>query len=114
VAALLTSKDGDAQARGRLARVIYLKLSNPGFGASLALGAILIVLSPGYYFVETKFMHAKLTLALVVIALHHVIGGRSKRMADGRLDSSGATTLLSAILVAAAFSIVFLVVLKPF
>jgi hypothetical protein len=35
-------------------------------------------------------------------------------MADGRLDSSGATTLLSAILVAAAFSIVFLVVLKPF
>jgi putative membrane protein len=59
-------------------------------------------------------MHAKLTLALVVIALHHIIGARAKRMAEGRVDSPGPTALLSAILVVAAFSIVFLVVLKPF
>ena len=114
VGAVLGAGDTDARTRGRLARSLYLKLSTPAFGAALALGVILLLLSPGYYFVETKFMHAKLTLAIVVIVLHHVVGARAKKMAEGRVETAGPIGFLEGVLLAAAFTIVFLAVLKPF
>ena len=104
----------DAKARGMLARSIYLKLSTPAFGLAFILGAILLLLSPHYYFVETKFMHAKLTLAVVVIALHHVIGARARKMAAGDSETPGPTVLLQTVIAVAAVSIVFLSLLKPF
>jgi putative membrane protein len=62
------------------ARTIYLRLATPAFGASFLFGAIRVAMDPSYY-LHLHWFHAKLTAALVVIALHHVIGGKAKRAA---------------------------------
>src|ERR1043165_1806645 len=81
VGRLLAATEGDAKVRGVLARRVYQSLATPAFVISFVAGAIRLALSPDYYFVATHFMHAKLLLALVVIGLHHVIGGRAKKTA---------------------------------
>jgi 2-hydroxychromene-2-carboxylate isomerase len=54
-------------------------------------------------YAHMPWMHAKLTLALGVIVLHHIIGGRAKRVAGGSPDAGkGAQILLLATLVCAA------------
>jgi protoporphyrinogen IX oxidase len=67
---------------GRLARRVYVRLAVPGFVASLVAGVARLLLAPSIY-AHLPWMHAKLTFALVVIALHHVIGARARRVANG-------------------------------
>jgi len=94
---------------------VYRSLAVPAFVTSFVAGAIRLALSPDYYFVATHFMHAKLLLALVVIALHHVIGGRAKKAAAGDTAASGrATPALELGLAVAAAGAIFLAVMKPF
>ncbi len=69
---------------GAIARSIYLKLSVPAFVGSFVAGAAMLVMHWKLYLVVTHWMHAKLTLALVVIALHHVIGARAKATRHGK------------------------------
>jgi putative membrane protein len=115
VGRLLAAGEGDAKVRGILARRVYRSLAVPAFVTSFVAGAIRLALSPDYYFVATHFMHAKLLLALVVIALHHVIGGRAKKAAAGDTAASGrATPALELGLAVAAAGAIFLAVMKPF
>src|SRR5579883_2790094 len=82
VGAILASRDGtDNRVRGRIAYDIYRRLAVPAFVVSFVCGAVRLGLDPVLYLRTTHWMHAKLPLALVVIALHHVIGGRARRLA---------------------------------
>ncbi len=85
-----------------LARRVYLRLAVPAFVASFTAGLARILLDPGAYG-RMPWMHAKLTLALAVIVLHHVIGARVRRVAAGNAGAArGLGTLAFATFVCAA------------
>jgi putative membrane protein len=100
--------------RGRLARQIYVTLAVPGFLASFIAGVVRLALTHEYYFVQTKFMHGKLLLALIVIALHHIIGARAKRVATGKSVSAGPVTVFAVGLLLSAAGAAFLAIARPF
>ena len=94
------------------ARSVYRTLAAPSFGLSFIFGIALLAGDPSGYFKQHWF-HGKLTAALVVIALHHVIGGRAKRAEAGTLAGDGAARALTLVLLVAAAGAVAAVVLKP-
>lgn len=104
----------DPKQRGVLALGIYKGLAVPGFVVSFIAGALRLALSPGYYFVATHFMHAKLLFALIVIGLHHVIGARAKKAASGAATDNPGSPALALGLVVAATCAIFLAIMKPF
>lgn len=114
VGLLLGARFGEPQVRGELALDLYKKLATPGFIASFAAGTLMLVLNVSYYFGQTKFMHGKLLFALIVIALHHVIGATAKKLATGKKDSAGAAPVLTVVLLVSAVAAAFFAVLKPF
>ncbi|HXN31117.1 MAG TPA: CopD family protein [Polyangiaceae bacterium] len=71
---------------GALARRVYTRLAVPAFAASFMAGLGRILLEPRAY-AHMPWMHAKLTLAVAVIALHHIIGARVGRVAAGSTDA---------------------------
>ena len=114
VAYVLAAGAGDAKTRGETARGLYLKLATPAFGASFVLGVIALGSDPAFYFKITHFMHAKLPLALIVIALHHVIGARAKKMASGALAEPGPVAALGWVTFVCAAGAALLAMVKPF
>jgi protoporphyrinogen IX oxidase len=114
VALVLSGGRGDSKLRGEIGLDLYRKLAVPAFVASFAAGLIRLLLDTQLYLVVTKYMHPKLTLALVVIALHHVIGARAKRMAAGTKTEPGPVAVLAAVLVVCAAGAAVLVLVKPF
>ena len=114
VALVLSGGRGDSKLRGEIGLDLYRKLAVPAFVASFAAGLIRLLLDTQLYLVVTKYMYPKLTLALVVIALHHVIGARAKRMAAGTKTESGPVGVLAAVLVVCAAGAALLVLVKPF
>lgn len=121
VAAILSATPGgarqlepDSQARGALALRVYRTLSAPAFGISFLAGAFGLAIRFNYFLVQTKFMYGKLFFALLVIALHHVIGGRARRSARGPSPTGSATSALGAALFGAAAVTVFFAIFKPF
>jgi putative membrane protein len=92
---------------GRLARRIYMRLAVPAFLVSFGAGIARIALAPAAY-MHLGWFHAKLTFALVVIILHHVIGARAKRVADGRVAAAAGVDFQGiAVLVCAAGAVLF-------
>ena len=114
VALVLSGKRGDSKLKGEIGLDLYKKLAVPAFVVSFAAALLRLILDTQLYLVVTKYMHPKLTLALVVIALHHVIGARAKRMASGARTEPGPVGLLAVVLVACAAGAALLVVVKPF
>lgn len=121
---LVATGEGDVRVRGILARRIYLKAAVPGFGVAFAFGLIRLIrgwntayMNPvgqmmvGYS--KSPWMHSKLTLALVIIALHHVIGARTRKMANDGAPL-GPLPMLTWIVLACAAGAVFFVVVRPF
>lgn len=94
-----------------LARDVYMRLAVPAFLASFGAGLLRILLAPAAY-AHMPWFHAKLTFALVVIALHHVIGARARRAAAGTPGAAGGMSMLGAFTFAAAAGAVFLGVAK--
>jgi putative membrane protein len=110
----LTLPVGTPVERGRIGRMLYLRLAVPAFLVSFTSGLVRLLLSLDLYFVQTKFMHGKLTFALVVIAVHHILGARAGRMASGKVATPGAAASLTMILLVAAAAAAFFAVLRPF
>jgi putative membrane protein len=79
---------------GTLARRVYLTLAAPAFVLSFAAGLARILMGPQIY-LHLPWMHAKLTLALVVIVLHHVIGARARRVASGDANAGRGMPVLA-------------------
>jgi putative membrane protein len=112
VAAVLASGKGEARARGEIASDIYRRLAVPSFIVSFVCGAIRLGLDLSYYLKLHHWMHAKLPLALAVIALHHVIGARARKMANGAVQDAGSAGILGVVLAAAAIGAVFFAIFK--
>jgi protoporphyrinogen IX oxidase len=114
IATVISSAAAEPEALGRIGVRVHQQLAMPAFAVSLVTGGARLAMDTGYYFGQTKFMHGKLFLALVVIGLDHAIRGRAKRMASGTAKGpSGAAGLAVGVLVAAAGAVFFAVV-KPF
>ena len=108
--AAAASKAGDRSA-ATLARGLYLRVAVPAFLASFVFGVSRLLIDPAYY-MHLHWFHAKLTAALVVIALHHVIGARAKKVAGGSMQAGRTGGILVGALLASAFLSVACVLLK--
>lgn len=114
VGLLLSAPKPDVQIRGGLARLVYRRVAAPAFAVSFVTALLRLALSPGYYFVATHFMHAKLVLALGVIALHHVLGARARRAERGESASLGSVPALTLGLAVLSAGAAWLAIAKPF
>ena len=94
-----------------LARTLYLRVATPAFIASFVFGASRVLLEPAYY-MHLHWFHAKLTAVLVVIAVHHVIGARARKVASGSMQAGRIGGILVGALLASTFLSVACVLLK--
>lgn len=106
------SAQPDSAGFGKAARAVYQKVSAPAFGISFLFGIVLIAREPGYF--KMGWFHVKLTAALVVIALHHVIGGRAKKAEAGELTGDGGAQVMTLVLGLATAVVAFMVITRPF
>ncbi len=101
----------DNASAATLARGLYLRVAVPAFLASFVFGASRLFMDPAYY-MHLHWFHAKLTAVLIVIALHHVIGARAKKVAAGSMQAGRVGGILVGALLASAFLSVACVLLK--
>jgi putative membrane protein len=106
-----------------LARGLYLRVAMPAFLVSFLAGVLRVVLDPAYY-MHLHWFHGKVTFALVVIALHHIIGARSRKLAvaaalpastenpSGSMQVGKSGGILAGALLAFAFLTVVFVIFK--
>jgi putative membrane protein len=114
VSLALVSRATDGRAGAQIAYELYRKLAVPAFVVSFVCALTRLMLSLELYFVETKYMHGKLLFAVIVIALHHVIGARAKAMSIGRRSSPGPVGVLALLLLVSAVAATLFVIVKPF
>jgi putative membrane protein len=101
----------DNRDAAKLAHNLYLRAAVPAFLASFAFGVSRLLLAPKYY-MSAHWFHGKLTGVIIVIALHHVIGSKAKKVAAGSMQAGRSGGILVGALLAAAFLSVACVVLK--
>lgn len=106
------------KAAAELALGLYRQVAAPGFVLAFTFGMMRLFFDPQAY-MRAHWFHGKLTLALIVIALHHILGARFKRQSqEADADSaeigrkSQASAKLTFGLVLCALGVVLLVVLK--
>jgi protoporphyrinogen IX oxidase len=112
VGLVLLGGRGEPKTRGAIASDIYRRLAVPAFVVSFLCGAIRLSRDLSYYLQQHHWMHPKLTLALVAIALHHVIGARARKMAAGTVQDAGPAGILTAVLAVAAIGATFFAIFK--
>jgi len=96
----------------KAARAAYLRLSTPGFIASFVFGLARVGLEPSYY-LHLHWFHAKLTAAIVVIALHHVIGAKTRpRESAGSMQAAKSGAILGVGLFVFVLAVVVLVTFR--
>ncbi len=98
----------DPQARTSLAGIEKLglrALADPG--ATLAiLAGILVVTTNSPYYLHARWLHIKFIFVLLLIALHVIVGTRSKAFSSGRITlDRGYVRLLSIVIVLVFISI---------
>jgi protoporphyrinogen IX oxidase len=96
---------------GLLARRVYWRLAVPGFLASLGAGVARIALAPQMY-AHLPWFHVKMALAVVVVVLHHIIGGRARRVANGDSEAGRGLGALAAFTFLCVAGVVLLGVAK--
>jgi protoporphyrinogen IX oxidase len=109
---VMAAKEGDPKVRGALARRIHLKLAMPAFVLSFLTALIRTGMDFKGYFVQHHWMHGKLPFALAVIALHHILGARARKMEGGSMQEAGPSGMLSLVLLGCAILAAFFVVLR--
>lgn len=98
----------DPQARTSLAGIEKLGLrglADPG--ATLAiLAGILLIMTNSPYYLHARWLHIKFIFVLLLIALHVIVGTRSKAFSSGRITlDRGYVRLLSIVIVLVFISI---------
>jgi putative membrane protein len=107
--------DIESQKLARIARVGVLARVTVGMGLAWVAGLLILVPSFRDVYARAGWMHAKLTLILVVSALTGVLSGHLRKAAQGSVPlSPGKVRGLSSAVLAIATLIVFLAILKPF
>lgn len=112
VAAAITGKNGEPKVRGELGLRIYRLLSVPSFVLSFIAGTARLLMDPKYYFVEHHWMHGKLLFAVAVIGIHHVIGGRAKKLARGTVQDAGPTATMAMVFLVSAVVAAFFAIFR--
>ncbi len=109
------SKDTVSQERfSVMERKLYRGIMGPAMLATLVLGIWLIYLNPGI-FSTGAWLHAKLTLVVLLIGYHHMCGAQVKRFARGENTRSHVFyRWFNEVPVLILLAIVILVVAKPF
>ena len=109
------SEDTVSQERFSLMeRKLYRGIMGPAMIASLVFGAWLIYLNPAI-FQAGAWIHAKLTLVVLLIGYHHMCGAQVKRFARGENTRSHVFyRWFNEVPVLILLAIVILVVVKPF
>jgi len=90
---------------------LYKRAAVPAFLVSFAFGLGRLLTDPGTY-MRLHWFHGKLTFALGVIALHHVIGAKARRTAAGSMQSGRSSAILVGALLVCAFGSVIFVIFK--
>jgi putative membrane protein len=111
VAVVLLAKSHTPKIRGEMGLKIYLALAVPGFVLSFLAGGGRLLMETALY-LKQPWMHAKLLFALIAIVLHHIIGGRAKKMASGDAENAGPTKVLLAVFAVSAVLAAFFVVMQ--
>jgi putative membrane protein len=98
----------DPQARTSLAGIEKLglrALADPG--ATLAiLAGILLIMTNSPYYLHARWLHIKFIFVILLIALHVIVGTRSKAFSSGRITlDRGYVRLLSIVIVLVFISI---------
>ncbi|QBF28783.1 protoporphyrinogen oxidase HemJ [Pseudomonas tructae] len=108
------SQDSISQERFVLMeRKLYRGIMLPAMIASLVFGLWLLSLTPG--FMSQGWMHAKLTLVVLLIGYHHMCGAQLKRFARGENNRSHVFyRWFNEVPVLVLLAVVILVVVKPF
>src|SRR5580692_10336888 len=65
---------------------LYKRAAVPAFLLSFAFGLARLLMDPKTY-MRLHWFHGKLTFALAVIALHHVIGAKARKTSAGSMQS---------------------------
>lgn len=112
VGVVIVSDVVEPKVRGKLASDIYRRLAVPAFVVSFVCGMGRLLREPAYYLQLHHWMHAKLPLAFGVIALHHVIGARARKMATGAVQVRGPAGILTVALAVAALGAAFFAIFK--
>ncbi|HWD31148.1 MAG TPA: protoporphyrinogen oxidase HemJ [Pseudomonas sp.] len=108
------SQDSISQERFvTMERKLYRGIMLPSMIATLIFGVWLMSLTPG--FLSQGWMHAKLTLVILLIGYHHMCGAQLKRFARGENTRSHVFyRWFNEVPVLILLAIVILVVVKPF
>lgn len=105
----------DSQKLARVARIGVLARVTVGMGLAWVAGLLILVPAFGDVYARAGWMHAKLTLILVISALTGVLSGHLRKAANGSAPlSPGKVRGLSSAILAAATLVVFLAIMKPF
>lgn len=98
----------DPQARSSLAGIEKLSLrglADPGATLAILAGILLIMTNSSYY-LHARWLHIKFIFVLLLIALHVIVGTRSKAFSSGRITlDRGYVRLLSIVIVLVFISI---------
>lgn len=92
--ALATSGEARAQLTDA-ARGLYRTLSSPWMGIALLAGLGLIALTPGIF--RMGWFHPKLTAALVMLALHFVLGAKVRKAQSVHSDDTAFRAALASV-----------------
>ena len=96
-------------------RKLYRGIMGPAMIATLVFGIWLLSLNAGAYFTQGGWMHAKLTLVVLLIGYHHMCGAQVKRFARGENTRSHVFyRWFNEVPVLILLAIVILVVVRPF
>ena len=108
------SQDSTSQERFVIMeRKLYRGIMLPAMIASLVFGIWLLSLTPG--FLSQGWMHAKLTLVVLLVGYHHMCGAQLKRFARGENKRSHVFyRWFNEVPVLVLLAVVILVVVKPF
>ena len=109
---ILTQKATDAKVRGALARGVHLKLAMPAFLVSFVAALLRTGMDLKGYFVLHHWMPGKLPFAVAVIALHHILAARARKMQAGSMQEAGPSGMLTIVFAACAMIAAFFAVVQ--
>ena len=94
-------------------RRVLLAISAPAMLIAFAAGLSFLVPNFTTLYAHAGWMHAKLTLVLIMAALHGVLTARVRKGSKGAPVSSGLLSGLAVAIVLGAAAVVFLAILRP-
>ncbi|WGL14990.1 protoporphyrinogen oxidase HemJ [Microbulbifer bruguierae] len=95
-------------------RRLYRGIAIPSMIATIVFGIWLITFNPEYY-KSAGWLHAKLTIVVLLIGYHHICGSYVKKFAAGTIHKSGRYfRIFNELPVLALIAIIILAVVRPF